>query len=43
MIKVKALHPLNFGGDIKDCPDFKGDYERLKVSNNGKVPYALIV
>ncbi|XP_068247848.1 uncharacterized protein [Palaemon carinicauda] len=40
-VKVKALQPPQFSGDIRDFPNFRDDYKRLMVHSFGKDPYAL--
>ena len=41
MVKVKALQPPTFDGDIRKYPGFKSDYDRLMLKNYGKDSYAL--
>ncbi|XP_068212576.1 uncharacterized protein [Palaemon carinicauda] len=40
-VKVKALQPPQFSGDIRDFPNFRDDYKKLMVHSFGKEPYAL--
>lgn len=40
-VKVKSLDPPKFNGNIRDCPTFRKDYERLVTNNYGEDPYAL--
>ncbi|XP_068229339.1 uncharacterized protein [Palaemon carinicauda] len=40
-VKVKALQPPQFSGDIRDFLNFRDDYKRLMVHSFGKDPYAL--
>ncbi|KAK3882458.1 hypothetical protein Pcinc_013165 [Petrolisthes cinctipes] len=40
-VKVKALDPPMFDGNLRDYPSFKADFERLIQNSFGKDPYAL--
>ena len=40
-VKVKALEPPKFDGNIRDYPSFKSDFKRLVNSSFGEDPYAL--
>ncbi|KAK4290852.1 hypothetical protein Pmani_028375 [Petrolisthes manimaculis] len=40
-VKVKALDPPVFNGDIREYPAFKADFERLMNDSFGKDPFAL--
>lgn len=40
-IKVKALEPPRFTGELRDFPDFKDDFTRIVEENYGKDPFAL--
>lgn len=40
-VKVKALEPPTFDGDVREFPTFKADFERLMKDSFGKDPFAL--
>ncbi|KAK3876441.1 hypothetical protein Pcinc_018772 [Petrolisthes cinctipes] len=40
-VKVKALEPPKFTGELRDYPSFKDDFTRIIEEHNGKDPFAL--
>ena len=38
-VKVKSVDPPNFGGNIRDYPTFRMDYQRLVTSAYGEDKY----
>lgn len=40
-VKVKALEPPKFSGELRDYPGFKDDFTRIIEDHYGKDPFAL--
>ncbi|KAK4304813.1 hypothetical protein Pmani_023248 [Petrolisthes manimaculis] len=40
-VKIKALEPPKFDGNVREYPSFKSNFERLMNDNFGKDPFAL--